>query len=156
MCDLCLKVPSVKLMSDVSEISSTSSSKVTNYIGHIGTEHQGHAIQIAKELDINAYDVVVTVSGDGVIHEVINGLLQRSDAREAMKSVSLGAIPGGTGNALLISLLGEKRGFDPYFTALQVIKGRDYRDQRVLVSYINSIYDIRYFYGFGFMLRLIR
>ncbi|CAO3645041.1 unnamed protein product [Mucor hiemalis] len=105
------------------------------------TEHQGHAIQIAKELDINAYDVVVTVSGDGVIHEVINGLLQRSDAREAMKSVSLGAIPGGTGNALLISLLGEKRGFDPYFTALQVIKGTSMAMDLCSVSFD----DHRYF-----------
>lgn len=91
---------------------------------HIDTEHQGHAIQIAKELDIHAYDAVVTVSGDGVIHEVMNGFLQRPDAREAMKSVSLGIIPGGTGNALIISLLGEKRGFDPCYTALQVIKGK--------------------------------
>lgn len=74
-------------------------------------------------MDINAYDAIVAVSGDGVIHEVINGLLRRPDAREAMKSVSIGIIPGGTGNSMLISLLGEKRGFDPCFTALQVIKG---------------------------------
>lgn len=121
-----MRVPSVKLMSDVSRILSVFSRNhlSTISVGHVDTEHQGHAIQIAKELDIHAYDVVVTVSGDGVIHEVINGLLQRGDAREAMKSVSLGVIPGGTGNALVISLLGEKRGFDPYFTALQVIKGK--------------------------------
>ncbi|KAI9358828.1 ATP-NAD kinase-like domain-containing protein [Pilaira anomala] len=105
------------------------------------TEHQGHAIQIAKELDINAYDAVVTVSGDGVIHEVMNGFLQRPDAREAMKSVSLGIIPGGTGNALIISLLGEKRGFDPCYTALQVIKGKTMALDLCSVTYD----DHRYF-----------
>ncbi|KAI7905459.1 ATP-NAD kinase-like domain-containing protein [Cokeromyces recurvatus] len=88
------------------------------------TEHRGHALQIAKDLDIENYDTIVTVSGDGVIHEVINGLLKRSDAREVMKKISLGIIPGGTGNSLSISLLGEKRGFDPCYTALQTIKGK--------------------------------
>ncbi|KAG0188924.1 sphinganine kinase lcb4 [Apophysomyces sp. BC1034] len=87
------------------------------------TDHRGHAIQIAKDLDIDAFDVIVTVSGDGVIHEVINGYLQRPDAREAMRKVPLGVIPGGTGNALSICLLGEKLGFDPSYTALQIIKG---------------------------------
>jgi sphingosine kinase len=88
------------------------------------TEHQGHAIQIVKDLDKEAFDAIVTVSGDGVIHDVINGFMQRPDARDAMRRVSLGIIPGGTGNSLSISLLGEKRGFDPVYTALQVIKGK--------------------------------
>ncbi|CEI98689.1 sphinganine kinase lcb4 [Rhizopus azygosporus] len=88
------------------------------------TQRQGHAIDIAKELDVDAYDAVVTVSGDGVVHEVINGFLARSDAKDVMKKITLGIIPGGTGNSLIISILGEKRGFDPSYTALQVIKGK--------------------------------
>lgn len=87
------------------------------------TERQGHAIEIAKEINIEKFDTIVTVSGDGVIHEVINGFLQRPDAREAIRKLPLGVIPGGTGNALSISILGEKAGFDPQYTALQVIKG---------------------------------
>lgn len=87
------------------------------------TEYQGHAVEIAKELDIDAYDAIVTVSGDGVIHEVINGFCQRPDARMALKKVPLGVIPGGTGNALSICMLGEKLGFDAVHTARQVIKG---------------------------------
>lgn len=91
----------------------------------LDTQRQGHAIDIAKELDIDAYDAVVTVSGDGVVHEVINGFLARSDAKNVMKKITLGIIPGGTGNSLIISILGEKRGFDPVYTALQVIKGKN-------------------------------
>lgn len=66
---------------------------------------------------------MVTVSGDGVIHEVINGFCQRPDARMALKKVPMGVIPGGTGNALSICMLGEKLGFDAVHTARQVIKG---------------------------------
>jgi sphingosine kinase len=94
---------------------------------NVVTERQGHGVDIAKEIDIEAFDSIVTVSGDGVIHEVINGFLQRPDAREAIRKLPLGVIPGGTGNALSVSLLGEKAGFDPQYTALQVIKGMSHR-----------------------------
>ncbi|KAM3589051.1 sphinganine kinase lcb4 [Umbelopsis sp. WA50703] len=105
------------------------------------TERQGHAIDIAKEIDIEKFDSIVTVSGDGVIHEVINGFLQRSDAREAIKKLPLGVIPGGTGNALSISLLGETAGFDAQYTALQVIKGKPMTFDLCSVTYD----DHRYF-----------
>ncbi|KAI8877088.1 hypothetical protein K501DRAFT_230817 [Backusella circina FSU 941] len=107
------------------------------------TEHQGHAIQIVKELDKEAYDAIVTVSGDGVIHDVINGFMQREDARDAMRRVSLGIIPGGTGNSLSISLLGEKRGFDPVYTALQVIKGRP-----LALDLCSVVYDDHRYFSF--------
>lgn len=90
----------------------------------LDTQHQNHALEIARDLDIQSYDAIVTVSGDGLIHEVLNGFLQRSDAREAIKRVSLGIIPAGTSNSLSISMSGEKLGFDHVHNALQVIKGR--------------------------------
>lgn len=93
------------------------------FIYEIDTQRQGHAIQIAKELDPTAYDAVVTVSGDGIIHELINGFLSRPDGKEIIKNVPLGIIPGGTNNSFIISILGEKRGFDPVYTAFQVVKG---------------------------------
>ncbi|KAI9483673.1 MAG: ATP-NAD kinase-like domain-containing protein [Benjaminiella poitrasii] len=107
------------------------------------TEHQGHALQITQDLDVEAYDAVVTVSGDGVIHEVINGFLKRPDAREAMKKVSIGIIPCGTGNSLSISILGEKRGFDPCYTALQVIKGKP-----MALDLCSIVYDDHRYFSF--------
>eukprot|EP00897_Mesotaenium_endlicherianum_P004106 jgi/Mesen1/3723/ME000202S02813 len=60
--------------------------------------------RIPKELQLSAYDGIVCVSGDGVVTEVLNGLLERSDWQEAVKT-PVGHIPAGSGNALAKSLL---------------------------------------------------
>ena len=58
------------------------------------TTHRFHAKELAKGLNIRKYDAIVSVSGDGVLHEVINGLMERPDAAIAHK-LPVGAIPGG-------------------------------------------------------------
>ncbi|KAK9681792.1 hypothetical protein RND81_10G028200 [Saponaria officinalis] len=68
------------------------------------TRYQLHAKEIASELDLTKYDGIVCVSGDGVVVEVINGLLQRDDWETAIK-IPLGVIPAGTGNGVAKSLL---------------------------------------------------
>ena len=39
------------------------------------TEYAGHARELMLDDSIKQYYAVVTVSGDGLIHEVINGLM---------------------------------------------------------------------------------
>lgn len=68
------------------------------------TTHHGHAFDIAKALDLN-YDAIVTVSGDGLIHEVMNGFANHEDPRTAFDT-PIGPIPTGSGNALALNLLG--------------------------------------------------
>ncbi|XP_010905064.1 sphingosine kinase 1 isoform X1 [Elaeis guineensis] len=68
------------------------------------TKHQLHAQEIAYSLDLLKYDGIVCVSGDGVLVEVLNGLLQREDWDAAIK-VPLGIIPAGSGNGMAKSLL---------------------------------------------------
>lgn len=80
------------------------------------------------------------MSGDGIIHEVLNGFLLREDALDALKKVPLGVIPAGTGNALSICMLGEKAGFDPVQTALQVIKGKPMALDLCSVTYADKQY----------------
>lgn len=46
--------------------------------------------------DLTGVDGIVCVSGDGLLYEVINGLLHRPDWRIARK-LKLGIIPGGSG-----------------------------------------------------------
>lgn len=116
---------------------------------YLVTEYQGHALEVARDLDIQEYDAIVTVSGDGVVHEIINGFLQRPDARDAIRKVSLGIIPGGTSNSFSISMLGEKLGFDPVHTALQVIKGRPLAMDICSVTYEDRRYFSFLSHSFG-------
>jgi sphingosine kinase len=55
-----------------------------------------HAFRIANELDFSACDGCCVIGGDGTIHEVVNGLLQRGE----MVPFPLGLIPAGSGNTL--------------------------------------------------------
>ncbi|KAG0497116.1 hypothetical protein HPP92_001807 [Vanilla planifolia] len=68
------------------------------------TKYQLHAQELAYKLDLLKYDGIVCISGDGVLVEVVNGLLQRDDWDTAIK-IPLGIIPAGTGNGMAKSLL---------------------------------------------------
>ncbi|RIA85878.1 ATP-NAD kinase-like domain-containing protein [Glomus cerebriforme] len=85
------------------------------------TNRSNHAKEIANKLDLKSYDAIVSVSGDGIIHEIINGLLSRNDAAEI--DIPIGVIPAGTGNALSICLLGNDHGISVPHAALNIIKG---------------------------------
>ena len=45
----------------------------------IKTEYAGHARKVASELDLAEYSGIVCISGDGLVHEVYNGLYSRKD-----------------------------------------------------------------------------
>jgi hypothetical protein len=68
------------------------------------TEYRGHAITIAHSLDISQYCGIVCLSGDGLIHETMNGLITREDYNDVKNKVSIGVIPCGSGNALAKSI----------------------------------------------------
>ncbi|PQQ07253.1 sphingosine kinase 1-like isoform X1 [Prunus yedoensis var. nudiflora] len=68
------------------------------------TQYQLHAKEVAKTLDLSKYDGIVCVSGDGILVEVVNGLLEREDWEAAIK-MPLGVVPAGTGNGMAKSLL---------------------------------------------------
>ncbi|XP_047307690.1 sphingosine kinase 1-like [Impatiens glandulifera] len=68
------------------------------------TQYQLHAKEVAQSLDFSKYDGIVCVSGDGILVEVVNGLLQRKDWKDAI-STPLGIVPAGTGNGMAKSLL---------------------------------------------------
>ncbi|XVF87573.1 hypothetical protein PTKIN_Ptkin18bG0131100 [Pterospermum kingtungense] len=70
----------------------------------IETKHQLHAKDVAKHLDLLDYDGIVCVSGDGILVEVVNGLLEREDWSDAIK-MPIGMVPAGTANGMVKSLL---------------------------------------------------
>jgi sphingosine kinase len=84
------------------------------------TQYNGHGVEIGRDLDIEAYDVVACCSGDGIPHEVWNGLSQRSDAARALTKVALAQLPCGSGNAMSLNFNGTD---SPSLAALAVVKG---------------------------------
>lgn len=86
----------------------------------VTTKFQGEAIEIAEKLDVDAYDMVVSCSGDGLPHEVFNGLGRRSDARRALSKIAVVQLPCGSGNAMSCNLNGTN---SPSLATLAVVKG---------------------------------
>ncbi|KAL1742640.1 ATP-NAD kinase-like domain-containing protein [Schizophyllum fasciatum] len=85
------------------------------------TTHNGHAYEIAKTLALD-YDAVVTVSGDGLVHEVLNGFAAHEQPTKAL-SIPIAPIPTGSGNGTSLNLLGIADGFDVVAAALNAIRG---------------------------------
>lgn len=61
------------------------------------TMHHGHARQIAAEIDLTDCVALCAVGGDGTLHQIVNGLLRRTDGVRP----PVGIIPAGTGNSVL-------------------------------------------------------
>lgn len=78
-------------------------------ITYFETKYHGHATEIARELDVNDYDIIVCCSGDGIPHEVINGFYLRPDkGLLAFNKIAVTQLPCGSGNALSLSTHGSK------------------------------------------------
>jgi len=84
------------------------------------TQHVGHARQIAKEIDPEAWDVIACASGDGTPHEVFNGLADHEHPRKALSKIAVVQLPCGSGNAMSLNMLGTTI---PSRAALATIKG---------------------------------
>lgn len=78
--------------------------KLANYkIDILKTLYNKHAEEFVRELDINKYDMIICASGDGIPHEVINGLYLRKDRAEAFNKLVITQCPCGSGNAMSLS-----------------------------------------------------
>ncbi|XP_015806081.3 sphingosine kinase 2 [Nothobranchius furzeri] len=69
----------------------------------IQTERQNHARELIRDIPLLEWDGIIIVSGDGLLHEVINGLMERPDWEQAIKT-PVGILPCGSGNALAGSI----------------------------------------------------
>lgn len=58
------------------------------------TEQAGHARWLAQTLDLTGYHGIGLIGGDGTVHEVVSGLLERDQP----VTLPSGLIPAGTGN----------------------------------------------------------
>lgn len=89
-------------------------------IDMVKTTYTGEAVEIAENLDIDAFDMVVSCSGDGLPYEVFNGLGKRSDAKRALERIAVVQLPCGSGNAMSCNLNGTD---STSLATLAIIKG---------------------------------
>lgn len=61
-------------------------------------------------MDLSQYDALIVISGDGLLHEIINALCKRDDSEEA-RMCPVSCIPSGSANAFA-KVLCEKSGED--------------------------------------------
>ncbi|XP_056405571.1 sphingosine kinase 1 [Hyla sarda] len=77
--------------------------EVNAHLTLLVTERPNQARELMREQDLSSWDAVVVMSGDGLLFEVINGLMERADWAKAIKK-PLAVLPGGSGNALAASI----------------------------------------------------
>lgn len=68
------------------------------------TKHSNFAIEFMSTRVLDAWCCVIAVGGDGLFHEIVNGLLQREDWAHVLPHLALGIIPCGSGNGLARSI----------------------------------------------------
>ncbi|KAH8370998.1 hypothetical protein KR093_005855 [Drosophila rubida] len=113
------------------------------------TKHSNYAIEFMSTRRLDDWCSIIAVGGDGLFHEIVNGLLRREDWAKVLDSIELGIIPCGSGNGLARSI---SHGYnEPYFSnpvlgaALTVISGRSspmdmvrvQLEQRVMYSFLS-------------------
>ncbi|KAG7753083.1 hypothetical protein KL911_003188 [Ogataea haglerorum] len=96
----------------------------------VKTEYTGHATEYMKHVDINKYDGVICASGDGIPHEVLNGIYSREDRVRAFERLFIAQTPCGSGNAMALSCLGTLK---PGLATLEIIKGHTVRSDLMLI-----------------------
>ncbi|XP_068714957.1 ceramide kinase-like isoform X3 [Montipora foliosa] len=99
------------------------------------TQRAGHAWEYLRSADLSTYDGVVCVGGDGIVHEVVNGLLEKSHGNVGIDLVDgtvsnnftalplnmrVGVIPAGSTEVVVFSAQGIN---DPVTSAIHIILG---------------------------------
>lgn len=89
------------------------------------TRKKGDAYKRIREIGIDGYEGIVAYGGDGLVHEVINGLLSRKDSKEFSEKIPIGVIPCGKNNSIACSIASEcEEEFLPESFAYIIAKGR--------------------------------
>lgn len=72
------------------------------------TQRSLQAMDVVRDYNLEGLTAILVVSGDGLMHEVINGLGKRFDWEKALKTPVF-LLPGGSGNAFSASILYESQ-----------------------------------------------
>jgi YegS/Rv2252/BmrU family lipid kinase len=131
-----------------------------------GTVYPTHAVELARQAAEDGYELVISIGGDGTVHEVINGLMQVPEERRPR----LGIVPMGSGNDFAHAIGMDPR---PAYALTQIFNGKprridigklvdgagrvEYWDNAVGVGFdaTVTIHSRRFTYLRGFMVYLL-
>lgn len=68
------------------------------------TKHSNYACEFIRQRDLSVWSGIAAIGGDGLFHEILNGLLKRRDWVQVLEHISLGIVPCGSGNGLARSI----------------------------------------------------
>lgn len=94
----------------------------------VETRYRGHAVALAAGAVKEHRDLVITLGGDGTVHEAVNGLVRGPDGRQAPAAAddlpALAPIPGGNANVFTRALGLAADPIDATGQILAAISGR--------------------------------
>jgi diacylglycerol kinase family enzyme len=124
----------------------TTSTRVTDVLVHAFadevdlhvtmTTHRGHAQTLGAQARQDGVDLVITLGGDGVIHEVVNGMLRDGPGPDVP---AIATVPGGSGNVFARAL---GLPLDPVEATGQILDAiRDHRTTRIGLGHVVLDHD---------------
>lgn len=97
------------------------------------TKHKDDAYNYMQQTpleELQKFDTIICCSGDGIIHEVINGFLERPDHKEL--TLKIGALPSGSACCLLFNAL-KARGLELTFeNSIYLLLRGEYREMPLM------------------------
>ena len=88
----------------------------------VRTQRPKHAYEICLDLDLELYDGLVTIGGDGILNECVHALAERKEQGQFEKSpIPVGLIPAGSYNCINQVTSGT---VSVSTTSLQIISGK--------------------------------
>jgi len=117
----------------------------------VQTRYRGHGTTLASTAAAAAYDLVITLGGDGTVNEAVNGLLR--GAPPGAQPPALAPLPGGSANVFVRSLGLPADPVDATGQLLQALAEGNYRQVSL------GLADDRYFTfnsGLGFDAEVVR
>eukprot|EP00118_Oscarella_pearsei_P026609 m.310164 g.310164 ORF g.310164 m.310164 type:complete len:754 (+) comp50004_c0_seq1:229-2490(+) len=121
------------------------------------TDKPGHIADVLREIDLDCYDGVVVVGGDGSVNELIDGLLRVTCQGVTPDLVNpcdfrIGIIPTGTNNTIASSVYGT---VDPLTSAFHIVLGQSHSLDVLSVAKGNKILRFGINLGYGFPAEVI-
>lgn len=109
-----------------------------------------NASAVASRHPSDTYDALVAFSGDGIVHELLNGLANHTSGkgRKVLRETPIVHVPCGSGNALATSLLGPDKVGDVRWAALAALKGTPLSHLTPLVE-LGKTYELHFPGGLG-------